>query len=220
MTSITSILAKIRPSDPEAAPPKAPMTLPDGKWIGLDYPRRIAPLTRRELRLWQRMFLTAIRVGAGESYDYTCFGLTARLGRVFPLHTVFFTQLLQHGRIPQADSERVVIRVAWRAGVQYEYAHHTRMALELGVDRFEIESLTNDSDDSWSPRTRALMMATDELLSTGNLSPATFEALRREFDQDQILEFAMLVGHYVMGGMLLSVAGCEIEPAFRLGHSA
>jgi hypothetical protein len=59
------------------------------------------------------------------------------------------------------------------------------------------------------------MTATDELLSTGNHSPVTFEALRRELDQDQILEFAMLVSHYVMGGMMLSVAGCEIEPAFR-----
>jgi len=44
----------------------------------------------------------------------------------------------------------------------------------------------------------------------------TIEALRRELDHDQILAFAMLVGHYVMGGMLLSVAGCEIEHAFRL----
>ncbi len=218
MTRMTSILNRIRPSDRDSAAPKAPMALPDGKWTGLDYPSRIPPLTRRELGPWQRMFLTAIRVGAGETYDYTCFGLTARLGRVFPLHTVFFTQLLQHGRIPQVDSERVVIRVAWRAGVQYEYAHHTRMALELGVDRSEIESLTNESDASWSPRTRALMTATDELLRTGNHSPVTFEALRRELDQDQILEFAVLVGHYVMGGMMLSVAGCEIEPAFRLGQ--
>jgi hypothetical protein len=47
-------------------------------------------------------------------------------------HAVFF-QLLQHGRIPHADSERIVIRVAWRMGFQYEFAHHTRMALELGV---------------------------------------------------------------------------------------
>ena len=59
--------------------------------------------------------------------------MTARLGRVFPLHTLFFFQLLQHGRIPHADSERIVIRVAWRMGCQYEFAHHTRMALELGV---------------------------------------------------------------------------------------
>ena len=96
--------------------PQPPMTLPDGHWIGLDYPGRIVPLTRRELRPWQRLLLAGIRLGAGDTYDYTCFLVTARLGRVFPLHTVFFSQLLQHGRIPQADSERIVIRVAWRMG--------------------------------------------------------------------------------------------------------
>jgi 4-carboxymuconolactone decarboxylase len=220
MSLKTSIVSIIRPSDPERAEPQAPMKLPDGKWIELDYPRRIPPLHRRELRLWQRAFLTLIRVLAGETYDYTCFLVTARLGKVMPLHTLFFSQLLQHGRIPGDDSERVVIRVAWRAGCQYEYAHHTRMAMALGVPRSEIESLTNETDDSWSPRTRALMTAVDELIATRNLSPITYEQLRHELDQDQILEFATLVGHYVMATMMLSVAGCPIEPAFQLDQSA
>jgi len=35
-------------------------------------------------------------------------------------------------------------------------------------------------------------------------------------DENQILEFSMLVGHYVMAAMMLDVAGCEVEPAFSL----
>jgi len=216
----TSIVSILHPSDPDRAKPQVPMKLPHGKWIEQDYPRRIPPLQRRELRLWQRGFLTLIRVLAGETYDYTCFLVTARLGKVMPLHTLFFTQLLQHGRIPGADSERVVIRVAWRAGCQYEYAHHTRMAMALGVAKSEIETLTNEVDETWSPRVRALMLAVDELISTRNLSPVTYENLRHELDQDQILEFATLVGHYVMATMMLSVAGCPIEPAFEFEPTA
>ena len=45
---------------------------------------------------------------------------------------------------------------------------------------------------------------------------ATYQRLRRELDENQILEFSMLVGHYVMDAMMLDVAGCEIEPAFSL----
>jgi hypothetical protein len=37
---------------------------------------------------------------------------------------------------------------------------------------------------------------------------------------EAILEFAMLVGHYVMAGMLLGVAGVELEPAFELAVGA
>ncbi len=216
----TTIHTVVRQTDPGRAEPQAPIPLPVGKWIELDYPRRIPPLQPREIPLWLRGFLTIIRVLAGETYDYTCFRVTARLGKVMPLHTLFFTQLLQHGRIPGADSERVVIRVAWRAGCQYEYAHHTRMAMALGVSRSEIESLSNEVDESWSPRTRALMMAVDELIATRNLSPLVYEELRHELDPDQILEFATLVGHYVMATMMLSVAGCPIEPAFGFEQPA
>jgi hypothetical protein len=141
----TSLVSIIGPTQPERAQPQPPMTLPDGKWVGLDYPRRIPPLHRRGLRRWQRGVLALIRVLAGETYDYTCFRVTARLpGKVMPLHTLFFTQLLQHGRIPGADSERIVIRVAWRAGGQYEYAHHTRMALAL-LGRGGVHGQTNFS---------------------------------------------------------------------------
>ena len=168
-----SIVSIICPTEPERAEPQAPIALPRREVDRIGLPPR-PPLHRRELRLWQRGFLTLIRVLAGETYDYTCFRVTARLGKVIPLHTLFFTQLPQHGRIPGADSERIVIRVAWRVGCQYEYAHHTRMALALDVPRSEIESLSHETDDNWSPRTRTLMTAVDELLSTRNLSPVTF----------------------------------------------
>lgn len=219
MPNKTAVLRRLRPGDPRNVPAQPFVALPSGTWTGLDHPRRIPPLSRRELKRWQRMFLTAIRIGAQDDYDYTCFLVTARLGRVFPLHTLFFTQLLQHGRIPQADSEQIVVRVAWRMGCQYEFAHHTRMALELGVPGEQIESLTHESDDGWTERTRALMTATDELIASRNLSPDTFDALHRHLDQDQILEFATLVGHYVMASMMLGVAGVELEPAFQLGVS-
>ncbi|MCX8555050.1 carboxymuconolactone decarboxylase family protein [Mycolicibacterium mucogenicum] len=216
MKAKPGILSRIRKTGPALAEPKPSLKLPDGEWIGLTYPGRIPPLRPRELKLWQKLFLTAIRIGAGDTYDYTCFLVTARLGKVMPLHTLFFTQLLQHGGIPQADNERIVTRVAWRMGCQYEYAHHTRMALELGVPRDEVESLTNENDPGWSPRIRTLLTATDELLATRNLAPETYLQLRRELDENQVLEFATLVGHYVMASMMLSVAGVEIEPAFAL----
>ena len=130
------------------------------------------------------MFLTAIRLRRGRHLRlYVLPRHRSGWAESFPLHTLFFSQLLQHGRIPQADSEQIVVRVAWRMRCQYEYAHHTRMALELGVPLAQIESLTRESDDGWSERTRTLMTAADELLATRNLSPVTFERLRRELDR-------------------------------------
>lgn len=191
-------------------------TLPEGGWHGDRYPGRIPPLLRGEQGLFQRFFLGAIRRRTRESYDYNCFLVLARLGRIFPVHAMLVAQLLRGGAISPADTERVIIRVAWRMGCQYEYAHHTRMALEHGISRRQIESLTDESDDTWPERTRTLLTAADELLATKNLCGATYEQLRRELDENQILEFSMLVGHYVMVAMTLDVAGCEVEPAFAL----
>jgi 4-carboxymuconolactone decarboxylase len=209
----TSLLRRNRGARTPVAQPR--FQLPEGDWQGELYPRRIPPLPRSQQRMFQRFFLAVIRRSARENYDYNCFLVTARLGRIFPIHAMLVGQLLRGGAISPPDTERVIIRIAWRMGCQYGYAHHTRMALDHGISRREIESLTNDDDPEWSDRTRTLLMAADELFATKNLSAPTYQRLRRELDENQILEFSMLVGHYVMAAMMLDVAGCGVEPAFR-----
>lgn len=85
------------------------------------------------------------------------------------------------------------------------------MALEHGIGRDEIESLTRDGDAGWSARTRTLLTAADELLESKNLSAATYRRVQGELNDDQIVEFCMIVGHYVMAAMMVNVAGCETE---------
>ncbi|WAJ45066.1 carboxymuconolactone decarboxylase family protein [Mycobacterium sp. Aquia_216] len=211
---MTSLLRRNRTTSPPVVQP--PFVVPEGDWQGELYPRRIPPLPRAQQRLFHRFFLAAIRRSAHENYDYNCFLVLARLGRIFPIHAMLVGQLLRGGTISPADTERIIIRIAWRMGCQYEYAHHTRMALQHGISRREIESLTNETDEEWSDRTRTLLAAADELFATKNLSAATYQRLRRELDENQILEFSMLVGHYMMAAMMLDVAGCEVEPTFAL----
>jgi 4-carboxymuconolactone decarboxylase len=199
-----------------APKPQTHIKLPKGDWQGELYPRRIPPLPRGQRHLFHRFFLRVIRHSTGEDYDYNCFLVLARLGKIFPIHAMLVGQLLRGGAISGPDTERIVIRIAWRMGCQYEYAHHTRMALEHGIPRSEIESLSNEDDPEWSDRTRTLLTAADELFANKNLAPATYQRLHRELDDNQMLEFSMLVGHYVMAAMMLDVAGCEVEPAFAL----
>ena len=205
----TSLLRRNRGARTPEAQPR--FQLPKGDWQGELYPRRIPPLPRGQQRMFQRFFLAVIRRSAREKYDYNCFLVTARLGRIFPIHAMLVRQLLRGGAISPPDTERVIIRIAWRMGCQYEYAHHTRMAFDHGISRREIESLTNDDDPEWSDRTRTLLMAADELFATKNLSAPTYQRLRRELDENQILEFSMLVGHYVMAAMMLDVADVTVR---------
>jgi hypothetical protein len=94
------------------------------------------------------------------------------------------------------------------------------MAYDHGISRREIESLTNDDDPTWSDRTRILLTAADELFDTKNLSAPTYQRLRGELDENQILEFCMLVGHYVMAAMMLtSPAARSSQPSAPTPHS-
>ncbi len=94
------------------------------------------------------------------------------------------------------------------------------MALEHGINRDEIESLTKDDDAGWSARTRTLLTAADKLLENKNLSTPTYRRLRGELNDDQIVEFCMIVGRYVMAAMMLNVAGCETEGPYALSERA
>ncbi|MFI9650756.1 carboxymuconolactone decarboxylase family protein [Streptomyces sp. NPDC052040] len=125
------------------------------------------------------------------------------------------SRLLHRGRIPLAGKERVILRVAHHMGCAYEWAHHSVMAQDQGVSRREVDSITLAQDGSWSTRTRALLEATDELLDTGRLSPGTLSALRGHLSDDACVELCMVVGHYVMGAMIINTSGCEIEPPYR-----
>ena|GEM_PF-5522809 len=92
------------------------------------------------------------------------------------------------------------------------HPHGSRKRRLAPRDRF----ITNESDNEWTDRTRTLLTAADELFATKNLSTTTYQQLRRELDKNQILEFSMLVGHYVMGAMMLDGTGCKVEPVFSL----
>lgn len=210
-------------ASPRPVPP-VPFTtplrgLPPGPWR-LGAAPLIQPLPPGERSRTARLFLRVIRRRTHEGFDYNVFTTLARLGRIFPVHAYFVSQLLYRGRIPLADKERVILRVAWRTGCAYEWAHHTVMGMQAGVPRAELGSSAHQDDESWTPRTRALMEATDELLAGGALSADGWARLRRHLTEDQGVEFCMLVGHYVMGAMIINTSGCRIEPDFEAALAA
>ncbi|MEU8951196.1 carboxymuconolactone decarboxylase family protein [Streptomyces sp. NPDC048489] len=197
-----------------------PKGLPPGNWH-LSGASHIAPLPHGERSASVRFFLKVIRKVTREDFDYTVFTTLARLGRIFPVHAYFVSRLLYKGRIPIADKERVILRVAHHMGCAYEWAHHSVMAQDQGVTRLEIESIARTVDDGWTSRTCALFNATDDLLDGGKLTADTWHALREHLDDNQVVELCMLVGHYVMGAMIINTSGCEIEPRYlaSLGES-
>jgi alkylhydroperoxidase family enzyme len=115
--------------------------------------------------------------------------------------------------LPRADVELVVLRTACNCSSPYEWAQHVPLAARAGLSRAAINGVRDWRQRAiWSDRQRVLLAATDELHENRFISGGTWSQLMLAFDERQLIELCMLVGHYEMLAMTLNSLGVEPEP--------
>jgi AhpD family alkylhydroperoxidase len=123
----------------------------------------------------------------------------------------FAGRLMPGGKLPRRETELVILRVAHLRSCEYEYSHHVRLGRRAGIGEAELARLHEGAGaEGWSPRERAILAATDELHATGDLTDATWAALRAQLDERECIELLMLVGHYEMLATFLNTL--RVEP--------
>ncbi|GFG73421.1 carboxymuconolactone decarboxylase family protein [Mycobacterium botniense] len=169
----------------------------------------------RELGLvnWILAKLGARTVRAPQMHLFTTLGQHKRL---FWLWLPYSGALLR-GRLPRADTELVILRVAHLRGCEYELQHHRRMARRRGLDDTSQDAIFSwpHSSGSLSPRQRALLAATDEFVTTRSVSEDAWKQLSNHLDRRQLIEFCMLAGQY--DGLAATMSALEI-PLDHPGH--
>jgi alkylhydroperoxidase family enzyme len=151
-------------------------------------------------------------------------GVSRRLGdnNIFPTfaqHPDFFRAwlpfggfLLTAGKLPGRDRELLILRTAVRCGSSYEWGQHVRISLDGGIDRETIDRVIEGPDaESWNPHEAALLRAADELHDDSRISDATWETLAETYDQQELIEATMVVGHYHMLAFALNTFGVELD---------
>jgi AhpD family alkylhydroperoxidase len=134
----------------------------------------------------------------------------ARNRGLFRRWLLFAAGLMPGGRLPRADTELVILRVSHLTDCPYEAAHHRPMGLRAGLDQAQIDAVTRELDGhAWTPRQAAILAAVDELHASSRISDSSFEALRVELDDRDLVELCMLVGHYEMIAGLINSLGIE-----------
>jgi 4-carboxymuconolactone decarboxylase len=125
-----------------------------------------------------------------------------------------FAGKLLAGRLPARDRELLILRTAWHCGSHYEWGQHVRIAADAGVTAEEIERLqVADAADApgWVPFDAVLVRAADELHDQGYLGDAAWAALAERYDERQLIEVPMLVGHYHLLAFTLNSLGVQLE---------
>jgi alkylhydroperoxidase family enzyme len=139
------------------------------------------------------------------------FTTLARHRRLFVPWLMFAGRLMPRGKLPRVDTEIVILRVAHRCGCEYEWSHHERIGQRVGLSAQDVARVREERPDGFSERHALLLRAVDELHDTRNISDQTWDGLRAELSDVQLIELCMLAGHYEMLAMTLNALRVEVD---------
>jgi alkylhydroperoxidase family enzyme len=125
----------------------------------------------------------------------------------------FAGKLLAAGRLPPRERELVILRTAWNCKAEYEWGHHNELGRQAGLSDAEIKRVRDRADsDGWSEFDATLMRAADELHEDAAIGDQTWATLAERYDEPQLIELCMLVGHYHLVAFTLNSLRIQPEP--------
>jgi alkylhydroperoxidase family enzyme len=174
---------------------------------------RIAPGDRSQIGIVNHTLARALGAAAGTAPP-NIFTTLARHRRLFRRWLRFAGALMPGGRLPRADSELVILRVAHNCGSEYEWRHHERLGALAGLTGDEIARVPGGAGaPGWTPRQALLLRAADELHASARSIPDDlWAALSAELDERELIELCMLIGHYEMLAMTLNSLRVAPDP--------
>ncbi|HVX17300.1 MAG TPA: carboxymuconolactone decarboxylase family protein [Acidimicrobiales bacterium] len=176
---------------------------------------RIAPGTPRDLGLVNTVIARVLGAATGGPPP-NVFTTLGRNRRLFRSWLRFASGLMPGGRLPRIDTELVILRVAHLNHCEYEWDQHTRLARDAGLTDADLERVTtdvhHDEANDWTGRQALLLRVTDELSNDRTLSADAWEQVHAQFDDQEVIELFLLIGHYVMLAMTINALGIAVDP--------
>ncbi|HEU4700892.1 MAG TPA: carboxymuconolactone decarboxylase family protein [Conexibacter sp.] len=172
---------------------------------------RIAPGGRHEIGLVNAAIVRVLGAAAGGGEPPRVFTTLARHRRLFRRWLWFAGALMPGGTLPRDEAELVILRVAHNAGSDYERVQHERLGRRAGLSADEIARVRIGPDaPGWAPRQALLLRAADELHAERRISDALWDALARVYEERELIELCLLVGHYEM--LAMTLRSLEVQP--------
>jgi len=173
---------------------------------------RVAPATDDELDDDARALLGTARVAGRDTVGANIFSTLVKHKGLFR-HWLPFGGKLLSGKLPARERELLILRTGWRTRSHYEWGQHVIIAKLVGVTDNEIARIKLGPDaDGWSDADRTLLRAADELHDDACITDATWAELATTYDDKQLTEIPMVVGHYHLVAMTLNSLGVQREP--------
>lgn len=129
---------------------------------------------------------------------------------------VFASHVLNKSTLPARERELVILRIGWLCRAEYEWAQHVIIGKKAGLTDEEIERIKQGPEaEGWSETDRALLRATDELKNQTFISDATWNELKKVYDDKQMMDMIFAVGNYNLVSMALNSLGVQLDPGLE-----
>jgi alkylhydroperoxidase family enzyme len=172
---------------------------------------RIPPLPESERDEQANELLSGVKVTGAPAANI--FSTLVRHPGLFRRWLPFGGKLLGGGKLPARDRELLILRTGWLCNAEYEWAQHRDIAKSIGISDAEIEHVREGPNaGGWDSFEATLLKAADELHADANISDGTWAELAGRYDEQQLIEVPMLVGHYHMVAFTLNTLGVPLEP--------
>lgn len=170
--------------------------------------QRVPPLAPSDLDERQRAFLAPFTDAKGRFPNI--FGVLCRHMPLMEAWRDFGLYTMNGAQTDPVLREVLILRTAKHADCEYEWHHHRRIALALGLAEARVEQvatgeLTGDEDHD------LMIQVADELAAGTRLTSPTWDAMIARFGLPCTLDAIFTVGAYTALAMGLNSCGVQIE---------
>jgi 4-carboxymuconolactone decarboxylase len=137
------------------------------------------------------------------------FGTMVRHPKLLKRWLVFGNHILAKSTLSTRDRELLILRAGWNCRAPYEWGQHVAIAREAMISDDDIARVAEGPDAGWSDREATLLRAADELHADQGMSDATYAALARDYNEQQLLDIVFTVGQYTLVSMALNTFRVE-----------
>ena len=129
---------------------------------------------------------------------------------------VFGNHILSKSTLSPRDREILILRIGWLCQAGYEWAQHVVIGRRAGISAEEIEMIKTGADAAgWPTHDALLLRAADELHHDAFISDATWQGLKVDFTDQQMMDLVFTCGQYTMVCMALNSFGVQLDPGLK-----
>lgn len=174
---------------------------------------RITPLPSEEWSGEVKELLSGLE---REGRIFNIFATLARHPALLRRWLVFGNHVLSKSTLPPRERELAILRMGWLCRAEYEWGHHVTMGKAAGVTADEISRIAKGPDaPGWSQFDAALLKAVDQLHADSFINDATWQALARQYNDQQLLDLVFTAGQYKLVCMALNSVGVQLEEGYE-----